>query len=289
MQVEVKVHPKKREMLESVVERLEKYEAVAVADLTGVRAPQIHEFRRKLRGKVEFLVTKNTIFKKAAERLSSKKKGIVKLADSLRGPNLFLFTNMSPFSLSILLNKSKVKVAAKAGDVATSDIIVPAGNTGLPPGPIISEFGKLKIPTRIDSGSIWIASDTLVAKKGDVISAELASLLSRLGIKPVEVGLRLKLAYQDGLVFTEEDLSVDLEKLEGELKLAASHALNLSVNAGYLTRETAPLILAKAHAQAFALAVEAEYPAKETLSSALKLAYSRAMALSRVAGFKAES
>ncbi|HID16900.1 TPA: 50S ribosomal protein L10 [Candidatus Bathyarchaeota archaeon] len=284
--MQVEIHPKKKEMVESVIERLEKYDAVAVVDLTGVRAPQIHEFRRKLRGKVEFLVTKNTIFRKAAERLSNKKRGIVKLAESLRGSNLFLFTDMSPFSLSILLNKSKVKVAAKAGDVATSDIVVPAGNTGLPPGPIISEFGKLKIPTRIESGSIWIASDTLVAKKGEAISADLASLLSRLGIKPIEAGLSLKLAYQDGLLFTEKDLSVDLEELEGGLKLAASHALNLSVNVGYLTPETAPLILGKAHAQAFALAIEAEYPMKEVLSRALSLAHSRAAALSKMAGFE---
>ncbi|MBS7655157.1 50S ribosomal protein L10 [Candidatus Bathyarchaeota archaeon] len=288
MQIEVhkKLPRKKIEVSEKLIKHLEEYRVVAKANLTGVRASQIQELRRKLREKVEFIVAKNTIFRKAAEKVN--KENLINFANELKGPSLFLFTNISPFSLAILLNKSKVKVAAKGGDIATNDIIVPAGNTGLPPGPIISEFSKLKIPTKIESGSIWIASDTIAAKKGEVISVELASLLSRLGIKSIEAGLSIGLAYEDGKVFTMEDLLIDLEKVKEDLKLSVQQALSLAVNASYLTPETAPQILVKAHIQALALAVEAEYPEKEALLNALKLAYIRASALAEKANFRFE-
>jgi len=288
MQVEIhkKLPRKKIEIAERLIKNLKAHRVVAKADLTGVRASQIQELRAKLRGKVEFIVAKNTIFRKAAEKVN--KENLINFANELKGPSLFLFTDISPFSLAILLNKSKVKVAAKGGDIATNDIIVPAGNTGLPPGPVISEFSKFKIPTRIESGSIWIASDTIVAKKGEVISTELASLLSRLGIKAIEAGLSISLAYEDGKIFRAEDLVIDLEKVKEDLKLSVQQALSLAVNASYLTPETAPQILAKAYLQALALAVEAEYPEKEALLNTLKLAYIQASTLAEKANFKFE-
>jgi large subunit ribosomal protein L10 len=288
MQIEVhkKIPRKKLETLEKLIKHFEGHHVVAKADLTGVRAHQIQELRRKLSEKVKFIVAKNTVFKKAAEKTN--KENLINFADALKGPSLFLFTNISPFSLAILLNKSKVKVAAKGGDIATNDVIVPAGNTGLPPGPIISEFSKFKIPTKIESGSIWISSDTVAVRKGEVISTELASLLSRLGIKPIEAGLSISLAYEDGKVFTAEDLLIDLEKVKENLKLGVQQALSLAVNASYLTPEAAPQILAKAYLQALALAVEAEYPEKEVLLNALKLAYIRVLTLAEKANYKLE-
>lgn len=288
MQVEIrKSYPKRKvEMLNKLINYLNSYKVVAKADLIGVRAAQIQELRKKLRDKVVFFTAKNTIFKKAAEKVN--KKNLINFANSLKGPSIFLFTNISPFSLAILLNKNKVKVAAKGGDIATNDIIVPAGNTGLPPGPIISEFNKFKIPTKIESGSIWISLDTVVAKKGDVIPPELASLLTRLGIKPIEAGLSLSLAYEDGYVFTADDLTIDLEKVKGNIALGAQQALSLAINAVYLTSETVPQILAKAYLNALALAVETEYPEKEPLLNALKTAYLRALTLAEKANFKFE-
>jgi large subunit ribosomal protein L10 len=61
--------------------------------------------------------------------------------------------------------KNKTKMTAKAGDVAPNDIIVPAGNTGLPPGPAISELHDVGIRTKIDVGSVWIVNDATVVKK----------------------------------------------------------------------------------------------------------------------------
>lgn len=257
------------------------HKVIAVADLAKVRSSQVLEMRRKLRGRVKMLVTKNTLLRKAAESLEEKKKNVATFVNSLYGPNLLLLTDMDPFQLTILLGKSKVRVAAKAGETATGDIVVPAGNTGLPPGPIISEFNDAKIPTKIESGSIWVTKDTVVAKNGDVIGAKAASVLSKLGIKPIEAGIALKAAYEDGLIFGREDLQLDLKGYRDNLTLAVKQAFGLALEANYLTSETAPMVLGKAHRQAMWLAVSSEYPADIATPEILRNAFLEMKALSQ--------
>jgi large subunit ribosomal protein L10 len=167
--------------------------------------------------------------KRAIENVKEKPE-LKKLEKYLSGSNVFLFTNMNPFKLALLLEKSKVRLIAKAGDVASFDVIVPAGNTGLPPGPIISQLNAVGLPTRIESGSVWIAKDTLVARKGEVISEKLASVLSKLGIKAVEAGLTLKAVYDDGLLIEERQLTLNIDETRKQLEAAQNEAFRLSIN-----------------------------------------------------------
>lgn len=256
------------------------HKVIAVADLAKVRSSQVLEMRRKLRGRVKMLVTKNALLRKAAESLEEKRKNVATFANSLSGANLLLLTDMDPFRLTIFLDKSKVRVAARAGETATGDILVSAGNTGLPPGPIISEFNEAKIPTKIESGSIWVVRDTVVAKRGDVIGARAASVLSKLGIKPIEAGISLKAAYEEGLIFGREDLQLDLKGYHDNLTLAVKQALGLAIEANYLTPETAPIVLGKAQRQAMWLAVRSEYPADIAMPEILRNAFLEMKALS---------
>jgi large subunit ribosomal protein L10 len=274
--VSKKVQEWKKETLEKLINLMSNYRVIAIANLYKVRSTQIQELRRKLNGKVKFLVAKNTLIQKAIENLKDKKHGLEGLSKALKGPNILLFTNMDAYELSLLLNKNKVKVFAKPGDIAMNDIIIPAGNTGFSPGPIISDFNELKIPTKIESGSIMIVKDTVVAKKGDVISAKLASILSKLGIKPIEVGLELLYAYEEGLILEPEDLKLDLEAYKKDILQAHSEAFGLAVSINYLTKETAQSILYKAYAQAMQLSIEAEYPTKENISNIIQKAYMQA-------------
>jgi large subunit ribosomal protein L10 len=282
-----KVATWKKEVIQKIEGNLQTYKMVAAANLDQVRSSQIHEVRKKLRGKVQLLVAKNTLVKKAAEE--SKKKNIEKFTEKLLGSRMLLFSDIAPHALVLLLDKNKVRVPAKGGDVATGEIVVPAGNTGLAPGPVISEFGEAKVPTKIESGSIWVAKDTVVARKGDVISPKLASVLSKLGIKPMELGLSLVAAYDDGVVFEEGDLKLDLEEFRTNFRQAASQAFNLAVNSGYLLPETAPQILGKAYREAISLAVAAEYPAEEALPQIIREAYMQMLGLSAKVGSKTES
>ena len=280
----------KKEIFSDLQTLLRKYSVVAVADLQKVRSSQIQEIRKKLRGKAELLVAKNTILQKASENLASEKSNVDKFANSLSGSKVLIFTQMNPFELILFLNKNKVRVSAKGGDIATGEIMIPAGNTGLQPGPVISEFNEAKVQTRIEGGSIFVAKDTVVATKGDVISTKTASLLSKLGMKPMEAGLGLSYAYDNGLVLGPNDLAFDLDQMKSQFSTAARSAFGLALEANIMMPETAPALLGKAYRQALAVGVEAGFFTRETTPRIIQKAYANMNALSQaIAAIKPEA
>ncbi len=270
---------RKEAIVKELQSLLQRYRVVAVADITGLRANQFQRLRAKLRGMAVVKVAKNTLMRRAMQSVAGSKPGLEKLAEMLEGPNAFIFTDESAFTLYSILEKNKVTAKAKPGDKASRDVYIPAGNTGIPPGPILSMFKMLKVPTRIEEGSIYVTKDTLVLRKGDVISREAADLLAKLGIEPIEVGLSVKLAYEDGLVLTAEDLALDIDSYKGQLAEAFKEALMLSVGLSYPTPESVPFIVAKAHAEALNLSINAAYPTKESAETLLRRAVAEAAAL----------
>ena len=270
----------KREIFDDLTELLNKYSVIAVADLQKVRSSQIQEIRKKLRGKADLIVAKNTILRKAADKAASRRENVDRFAQSLTGSKVLIFTQMNPFELIIFLNKNKVRVPAKGGDVATSDIMVPAGNTGLQPGPVISEFNEAKVQTRIEGGSIFVAKDTVVVRKDEVIPVKIASLLSKLGMKPMEAGLSLSYAYDNGSVLGPNDLAFDLDKMRADISSTARLAFGVAVEANIMLPETAPMIISKACRQAIAVSLEAEFFTKETTNLIIQKAYVNMNALS---------
>jgi large subunit ribosomal protein L10 len=272
----------KKESLAQLQGLLSKYSVIAAADLTKVRSSQIHELRKRLRNRVTMVVAKNNLLRKSVELGDYKEPRLGEFVKDLTGSNILLFSELNPYSLIILLDKSKVRVPAKAGDIATNEIMIPAGNTGLPPGPVISEFGEIKVQTKIEGGSIWVARDSVVARKGDTITAKMASVLSKLGLKPMEAGLTLAVAYDNGSVLHREDLALDLPSYKNDFISAINDALNLSTEAGYITLENAPRILVKGMREALAVAAEAAFLEDGTIEFILKKAVANATVLEKV-------
>jgi len=269
----------KAKEVEEVKQLVQRHNVLGIARLQKVRAAQLQELKKKLKDIAQVQVVKNTLMKRALADIKDKP-NMEKLESFLSDSNIFLFTNINPFKLALLLDRGRVKTTAKAGDVAAIDVIVPAGNTGFPPGPIISQLGSVGLPTRIEAGSVWVNRDTLVAKKGDVIDARLASVLSKLGIKPVEVGLILKAIYENGLIFSEDLLHLDLDVFTKSILEAQLNAFNLSINVGYPLSENISLLLQTAHHKALNLALNAAIPMNETMGDLLRKANLEALSLS---------
>lgn len=270
-------HPKAVQVGE-LLRLIEKSEVIANAELFKVRSNQLQQLRRKFRSDVHMQVVKNNIIKRAL--IASKKHNIENLIDSVSGSSIFLFTSINPFKLNLILENSTVNASAKAGDIAQGDIVIPRGNTGLPPGPAISELHEIGIRTRIETGSIWVMRETVVAKEGDVISPSLASVLSKLGMKPIEVGLHIQNCYHDGFVLNSDQLRLDLEETRNEFKTALNQAFNFAVETQYPTVETLPMILSKAITNARNLAFQASYPVKEVVGDLMRKGYQHMLSLS---------
>ncbi|MFN4336959.1 MAG: 50S ribosomal protein L10 [Candidatus Nitrosocaldus sp.] len=280
MQQQANVYPEKKVRLYKLLQDIaSKYKVIALVKMEKVRSTQLMSLRKILASEAKIIMVKNRLAVKALS--GSGVKGIEKVLKELDGQNLLIFTNMNPFKLQMLLEKNKVYLPAKGGDVATEDIVVPAGNTGLAPGPILSEFREAKIQTKIEEGTVWIAKDTVVAKAGETISMKLASLLSKLGIKPIKAGISLHLVLEDGLVYKSDDLKIDVDMYRKSIEEAYSNALSLAVNASYPTKESIAMIVSRAYSNAVALALNSAYPAREVIRELLMLAEAYAQTIAK--------
>jgi large subunit ribosomal protein L10 len=283
-------YPKRKsDSLAYVQELASKYDTIIVSKLFKVRAGQLMLLRKNFRSELVMVVAKNKLAQIALKNANVK--NYEEFIEKLDGQNALIFTNMNPFKLYLSLEKSKVNLPARAGDTATDDITVPAGNTGIPPGPVLSEFKEANVATRIESGSIYVARDSIVARPGDTISPKLAGLLSRLNLKPIKAGLSIFMASSGGLILLQKDISIDLGQYASDVASAARQAVALAVEAAYSTPETLPLIIGKASRSALQVAKESGYITADDAEAVLGYAESQARAILAIAkekGFTGE-
>ncbi len=271
--------------VEAIKEIFKEYKSVGIASLQKVRASQLQELKKTMKGQVYLRVLKNTLIKIAIEELNQAE--LKKLEEYLEGSNVFLFTDLNPFKLALMLERGKVKTTAKSGDIAANDVVIPASNTGQPPGPVISQLNAVGLPTRIESGSVWISKDTLVVRKGEVINERLAGVLSKLGIKAVELGISMRAVFDNGLMITGDQLKIDVDATRKSLEASNQEAFALALGISYTTKETIKPLLQQAHQKAVALSIGAAIPTKETIADLIRKANAEATSLSEKAKPKA--
>jgi len=268
-------YPKRKvQMYQQLTELPKKYKVVSIIQMNKVRSTQILPLRKTLKGEVEFVCVKDKVAAKALESVDIP--GIKDIISDLKGQLMFIFTNMSPFKLNVLLAKNKIMMAARGGDIASIDIVVAAKNTGIAPGPMLTEFKEAGIPTKIDQGTIWIAKDSTPVKKGEAINEKLASILGKLDIKPVEAGISLYSAVEEGLKYAEAEMVIDVEKIRNSFAQFHQEAVSLSIEAGYITADNVSQILSKASGHARSLSVESGFMTDETKEQILQKADAQA-------------
>jgi len=263
------------------VKDLEKFidqkKVVGIVDIESLPSRQLQEIRKKLRGKADIKVSKSILIKLAIENL--KRDDLKKLEEYMEGPAGIIVSDEDPFLLYKFLKKNRSKALAKAGMTAPMDIVVPAGDTDMPAGPVLAELKIAKIDVKLDKGKIVISSDSLVAKKGETITQQAASALAKLGITPVEIGLKITAVIEKGIIYKPDVLDIDEEKFMADLVGAYRSALNLSVNAGYANSASIRIMIQMAYRKAMNLAINAEIVTKETVGSILAKANGQANAL----------
>jgi large subunit ribosomal protein L10 len=263
--------------VQAIKEIFKEYKSVGIASLQKVRASQLQELKKTMHGQVYLRVLKNTLIKIALEELNQAE--LKKLEEYLEGSNVFLFTDLNPFKLALMLEKGKVRTFAKANDVAAEDIVVPSSNTGQPPGPVISQLNAVGLPTRIENGSVWVSKDTLVVRRGEPINDRLAGVLSKLGIKSVELGISMRAVYDNGMMIPGEQLRVDVPATKRSVEVSNQEAFALALEIGYASKDTIKPLLQRAHQKAVSLSVGAAFPTKETIGDLIRKANAEASSL----------
>jgi large subunit ribosomal protein L10 len=266
----------KREEVDDIVSLIESYDSVGVVDIAGIPSRQLQAMRRDLHGTAELRVSRNTLVVRALEEVDD---GLEALTGDVSGQVGLVATDTNPFALYQQLEASKTPAPINAGEVAPNDIVIPEGDTGIDPGPFVGDLQSVGASARIDDGSIQVLEDSTVLEAGGEVSAELANVLSELGIEPKEVGLDLRSVFSDGVVFGPDELELDVDEYRRDIETAAARGRNLSINAAYPTAETAGALLATASGEATSLGLEAAVAAPDLVDDLLARADGQVRAL----------
>ena len=269
----------KREEVDDLVGFLERYESIGVVDVTGIPSRQLQDMRRELHGTAALRVSRNTLMVHALEEVDE---GLEELTQYVEGQVGLIGTNDNPFGLYRQLEESKTPAPINAGEVAPNDIVIPEGDTGVDPGPFVGDLQQVGANARIEGGSIQVVEDSTVLEAGEEVSQDLANVLSELGIEPKEVGLDLRGVHSDGVLFSPEELDIDVADYRSDIESAAAAGRNLSVNAEYPTAATAPSMLAKASGEAKSVGVSAAVESPDIADDLMAKADSQVRALAAV-------
>ncbi len=272
------VAPWKKDEVAKLAKLLKENPVVGVATISGIPGPQMAEMRASLRQDVHIVGVKNRLVRLAIAEAAKERPGLEELTDKVDGQVALLATGMNPFKLFKQLEAGATMAPAKGGSVSPSDITVEKGPTAFGPGPIVGEFQKVGIPAKIDAGKVVIQKTVTPVKAGDVISNDLATMLAKLEIKPVQLKINLQAAFDDGTLFTPDVLDIDEEATLGQVVLAARTAYELGLAAAWPTKQTIRELMGRAYRATHSVALDATWVTADTAEELVARAYKTAVA-----------
>lgn len=240
----------KMKAVEALAKEIEKYSTVCLIDMMKLPTKQFQLIKKELGEEAIFKISKKSLVRFSLKKIG--KENISELEKIIpKQPGLIL-TNLPAFKFYKMINKMKYPVFAKEGDTIEKEIQVKAGPTNLLPGPVISELAKVGIIGGVEGGKVAIKKDSIVAKRGSMVTKELAGVLRKLNIEPVNIGINIVAVYENGDIHSKNLLQM-VEEYPSKLQQAFNQALNLSIAVGYPTKENVKFLLAKAYQQAKAI------------------------------------
>jgi len=251
---------------------------VAVVDVSGVPASNMIDMRNTLRERMSITMAKKSLVRIAWSDAGRPEEEIEALLEGAHQPCVVHSDSMNAFEIFGELEKTRQGRPAKAGETFPDDVTIPAGPTEFGPGPIVGEFNAVGIPAKIDKGKVAIQRDTTFSE-GEEISADLGIMLAKLGINPIEIGLILTGAIEEGHLFQSSDLDLDTDGLRNDIVSATSGAFNLACNVRWFSSTTTPTLFSKASSEALSVAMEAGIVNDTTASAILSRAQASALSL----------
>jgi len=220
----------------------DEYNKIVVVSANNVGSKQMQQIRIALRGTAVVLMGKNTMMRKIIREYVEEKGGehpITALTPLISGNIGLIFTNGDVGTVKDVVQENRVPAAARAGQIAEDDVIVPPGPTGCDPGQT-QWFQALNVPTKISKGQIEIVSQLRLVSKGQQVGGSEAALLQKLNILPFTYGLVLMHVYDDGAVFAAKVLDFTDDDLKQKFIQALRNLASISLSAGFPTLVSLP-------------------------------------------------
>ena len=255
--------------IEQLTNLLTENKIIGIAEIGGIPGPQLQKMRENIREKAQIRSAKNSLICRALDDAEKKVKGISGLKENINGQAVIIATDMNPFTLFKEMKTTRTMAPAKGGEIATHNIEVKAGDTPFKPGPVVGELQKAGIPAAIQEGKVVINTDKVIVPAGEKIPVDVAQMLTRLEIFPIEIGMTLNAVFEDGSIFKPDVLDIDFDKFRSQLQQASSNAFSLALETAWINKSTIEHLLQKAHSNAHILALEKNIYTKETIKQLL--------------------
>jgi large subunit ribosomal protein L10 len=254
----------KKDTVKSLVAEIKENPIVGILNFQDLPSRQLLQIKHSLRADATIRMTRKRLIKVAL-----KEAGITGLDEHLNGEPALIMTKANPFKIANKLRSSRTTAPAKPGAIMPKDIVIPAGDTPFPPGPIVGELGSMGVKAAIDKGKVIIREDSTLAKEGEKIDKKKADLMAKMGIEPMEIGLDLAAAFENGMVYTADVLGITTDQLVEDMTNAALRTFKLTIGIGMPTAQNITFLVQKSHREAKALATEAKILCKATAGDVL--------------------
>lgn len=249
---------RKQAFFSKLIKLLDEYPKIFIVGADNVGSSQMQKIRVALRGKAVILMGKNTMIRKAIRGHIENNKSLEALLPHVRGNIGFVFCKDDLSAVKKNLTELKVAAPAKVGVIAPSDVIVPAGPTGMEPTQT-SFLQALNIPSKIAKGQVEIISDVHLIRVGQKVGSSEAALLAKLDIKPFQYGLTIKLVYDEGNLYEASVLDMTDEDIVAKFRNGIKNIAALSLAIGFPTVASVPHSLVRGFKNVLSIALATEY------------------------------
>jgi len=214
---------------------------------------------------------KNTMIRKAIRGQAQNNAMLENILPHVWGNVGFIFTKGDLNEIKTVVVEHRVAAPAKAGAIAPTKVIVPAGNTGMEPTQT-SFLQALNIASKITKGQIEIINDVNLIEEGAKIGTSEATLLAKLGIKPFSYGLVPVSVYDNGAVYEPKILELTDSDILAKFHRGVRNVACVSLAIGYPTIASVPHSIARGFKNVLAISLAIDYPISftERLKSAQK-------------------
>ncbi|KAM6494244.1 Ribosomal protein L10 domain containing protein [Amanita muscaria] len=213
-----KTREHKHALMEEVKSNLDKWRYCWLFEVGNMRNTHLKTVRKLWKDSARIIFGRAAVMAKALGTTPEEecKQGVHQLAQNLKGQVGLLFTDSSPQEVMEWFEDFKQPDFARAGNVATKIIVLPAGPVmrrhADPPEPFPHseepQLRKLGLSTFMNKGVPSLHNPHQVCEEGKALTSEQAQLLKLVGEKMVE--------FRVGLVMRYDSITSEVEKIEGK-------------------------------------------------------------------------
>jgi len=235
---------------------------IVTVDFVGSK--QLQNIRIALRGVATVLMGKNTMIRTVLRNHHEVNPdlGLDELLKGVNGNMGFIFCHGEISKVREILAEHKVPAPAKSGVVAQCDVFLEAGVTGMDPSQT-AFFQTLNVPTKIVKGQIEIVTRQRVCQEGEKVSASEAVLLSKMGLKPFEYGVKLLQVFDNGALFDKDVLDITDDVLITKFMAGAGNVAALGREVGVPTEAGLPHMVSNCLKNMAALCADIDFDFEE--------------------------